>query len=162
MAHVKGLSQSEGMKQPKPYKPGEYVVECEDWNEDDRENMLVITIRTTILEGPEQDDEGSTPEGRPFTTSIVILYENHPSYNEDLAENSIGELKDALDAFGVPMDGDSYDPEDAIEKTAKVKLGIKKPSKKDIENGYDQKRNVVRKWMPDDEKSSVSDDQYAE
>lgn len=156
MAQVKGLSQSKGMPEYKPYVPGEYVIECEDWQEETENSMLKIKITSSILEGPEQDDEGTTPEGKQFTHMINIPEEDHPSYSERWYENSVGELKDALVAFGVPMEGDSYDPENAIERTARVKLGIKNPSKKEKENGYDQKRNKVNKWMPDEDAEKAS------
>lgn len=150
MARVKGLGSSEGRPKYEPYKPGEYTVECEDWQVEDGDGMQKITIKTSILEGPEQDDEGNTPEGKSFTHMINIPEEDHPSYNEQWFENSVGELKEALDAFGVPIQGDDYDPENAIERTAKVHLGIKRPSKKEKEKGYDQPRNKVNKWLPDD------------
>lgn len=146
--HFTGLGNSEGIKGFKPYDPGKYVVECEDWQEEERDGMTLVKIKTSILDGPDQKD-GREIEGKGYTWMITIPDESHPSYNDDWYEGAIGELKAALDGFGVPVDGDSYDGEDAIGKSAKLTLGVQKPSKKQKEKGYDEPTNTVRKAEPD-------------
>lgn len=125
MAKVKtpGLSKAEGIRPPAPLMDGQYEVRVEscEIKESDKSPCDNVTVRLVVIgDEPEQADGGS-PAGRNIFHRIALLHEDHPSA-EQWVHIGLNQLKDFLDAVGIQVKADGWDPMETVGAELAVKV----------------------------------------
>lgn len=145
---VSGLPSRSGEVKSPLMKPGRYVVTCTAAREpkrskNDNGTLFGWDLNVTDALGNAADQDPNLYQGRNQYFSAFIMDEDHPGYDQ---WHHLGEeqLKNFLDAFGVPIaDDGGFDPEDAVDNEAVAKIKVKKAKTED-----DDDRNEVVEFKP--------------
>jgi len=102
----------------------EYLVSCTGAKIHESTGSLMLTL--TVEDGVDFSD-GSSPIGR---VAIHFVSFDMSRCNEDWQrKNVLKSVNEALTAFGVELDGDSFDTDEFLNKTANANILTKKDSK---------------------------------
>lgn len=141
---VDGLHESSGEQGFPALDPGTYRVEINNVNPEEGENDKGSYVRwnfeTTVIEGPDQDRDGSAPDGKKIFHNIFILNPDHQSY-EKAFTLGLNQLKAMANAAGVKVSSSGgINSDDFIGKEVLFKL-----SKREYDG---EEVNDVRKVKP--------------
>lgn len=131
------------------YPLGDYLFECQDVEIIEKDLHYSYRFKMQALDY-EGDAKGTKDEpiGRKYTHFVVVMKEEHPSFNEwhEIAAN---EIKAMALAFGVTVSKtDNIDFEEFVGQTAWGRM-IFKAAKEGKEN--DRDRYEVAEWFADEE-----------
>jgi hypothetical protein len=109
--YVPNFDEYSASKGPGGYVPGQYQMRIEGVEtKSAKSGRMMDVVEFTIIDGPE-DTKGNEVAGRPFTYRNLHLKEGD---SQGYTKRRMGELKNFLEQFGLPMEADGYDPEDWI------------------------------------------------
>lgn len=101
-----GLFEADGSMGFPLYKKGKYLVEVNEYTKnEEKADMVGYMWKTTIIEGPEQDD-GSAPDGKGFSFNVWIPTSDHRSYSADWYNRSVNQVRAMLNACSVKVGSD--------------------------------------------------------
>jgi hypothetical protein len=124
---VEGLHDADGQQGFPALDSGWYKVEINQVEEEERENqkgtMTRINFVTTVLEGPEQERDGSDPNGQKIFHSIYLLHPDHSGYEKGRFLG-VNQFKAVCNAAGVKVtSGDNVNLDDFVGKEVLFRVG---------------------------------------
>ncbi len=118
---------------------GDYLVEVQTFEEGkSKKGDLQYTVKMNILDGPEQERD---IQGMPWTVWPTIVS------GHEYEELMVNRLKNMLNAFGVEVRQDAFNPDDAVGKRAVMRI----KNKTDKDSG--ERRSEVQKFLSLDDKA---------
>jgi hypothetical protein len=107
---------------PKPYIDGRYEAEIVgiEYGKGSTSGRPYFQVNMALIQGPEEGYEG-----RDFNQR---LYAPQPGDAENTADMFGGRIKQFTQATGIEVDGNRFDPEDAIGLTVNIVLGKQRNS----------------------------------
>ena len=136
------------------FDPGNYTVELRAVNATPKdENGTIVgtnfSFEFGVMDGPEQKN-GREINGQTMFENCFVMTPEHRSY-EKWAEIGLAQLKFLLVGLGIEADSSGdWDPEEVIGEQYNVQLEVRKPSKKDLEAGFTDKRNRIKKFLDEE------------